>query len=167
MLFTTSMLLSEVDAGHHDLCLTQNVDCCGAPCSWKSAKSLTLALALPLKDNSAAASCTAPDDVCSIQVARYTAGVKRFDFDAGLAPYNLSGYAAWQRLSGHISPEALQHLKPRTQVRILLLHSLTLSLLSSTIVHNWMVPFGTHGVCIKWPGEIPYNFVCPILESMR
>ncbi len=59
------------------------------------------------------------DKVCSGQVARYTAGVKRFDFDAGLAPYNLSAYAAWQRLSGHMTSAVIDHLQPRPQVSIL------------------------------------------------
>lgn len=40
------------------------------------------------------------------------AGVKRFDFDAGLAPYDLQGYPTWQRLSGHISPRTVAALSP-------------------------------------------------------
>ena len=51
-----------------------------------------------------------------LQVARYTLGVKRFDFDAGLAPYNLSAFAAWQRLSGHITPAVMEQLQPKPQV---------------------------------------------------
>ncbi|KAK9866040.1 hypothetical protein WJX84_001451 [Apatococcus fuscideae] len=49
------------------------------------------------------------------EAARYTLGVKRFDFDAGLAPYNLSGYAAWQRLSGHITTAVAGQLQPAPQ----------------------------------------------------
>ena len=38
------------------------------------------------------------------QVERYAAGVRRFDFDAGMAPYDLASYGSWQALSNHITP---------------------------------------------------------------
>ena len=38
-----------------------------------------------------------------LQVSRYAQGVARFDFDQGLAPYNLHAYQQWQALAGHIS----------------------------------------------------------------
>ena len=44
-----------------------------------------------------------PATLCSVQAGRYAAGVKRFDFDAGLGPYDLHRFAQWQRLSGFIS----------------------------------------------------------------
>lgn len=37
---------------------------------------------------------------------RLAAGVRRFEFDAYLAPYDLSSFATWQRLSNHISAGA-------------------------------------------------------------
>ncbi|KAK9837719.1 hypothetical protein WJX74_003717 [Apatococcus lobatus] len=49
------------------------------------------------------------------EVDRYTLGVRRYDFDAGLAPYNLSAYATWQRLSGHITPAVIEQLQPTPQ----------------------------------------------------
>jgi len=39
-----------------------------------------------------------------LQAERYAAGVRRFDFDAGMAPYDLASYASWQALTGHITP---------------------------------------------------------------
>ena len=36
------------------------------------------------------------------QAGAYAAGVRRFDFDTGLAAYNLRGYTTWQQLSGYI-----------------------------------------------------------------
>ena len=44
-----------------------------------------------------------PATLCSVQAERYAAGVKRFDFDAGLGPYDLHRFAQWQRLAGFIS----------------------------------------------------------------
>jgi len=41
---------------------------------------------------------------CSLQAERYAAGVRRFDFDAGMAPYDLASYGNWQALTGHITP---------------------------------------------------------------
>ena len=37
---------------------------------------------------------------------RLVAGVRRFEFDAYLAPYDLSSFATWQQLSNHISAGA-------------------------------------------------------------
>ena len=56
-----------------------------------------------------ASSCAAPTSSpkptipCSVQAERCAAGVKRFDFDAGLGPYDLHRFAQWQRLAGFIS----------------------------------------------------------------
>ncbi len=41
---------------------------------------------------------------------RVAAGVRRFEFDAYLAPYDLSSFATWQRLSNHISAGARETL---------------------------------------------------------
>ena len=43
---------------------------------------------------------------------RYACGVRNFDFDAGLAPYNFAAYGAWLELAGGISPETLERLLP-------------------------------------------------------
>ena len=62
---------------------------------------------------------------CSWQAARYAAGVRRFDFDAGMAPYNLASYGSWQALTGHIAavcaaflPKLLPHCTLRGHVQI-------------------------------------------------
>lgn len=46
------------------------------------------------------------------QAGRYAAGVARFDFDRGLAPYDLARYGQWAGLSCHISAAVLQQLLP-------------------------------------------------------
>ena len=38
------------------------------------------------------------------------AAVRRFEFDASLAPYDLRAYAQWRQLSGHITPGAARLL---------------------------------------------------------
>ncbi|KAI8464490.1 MAG: AAR2-domain-containing protein [Monoraphidium minutum] len=44
--------------------------------------------------------------------ARYAEGVRRFDFDAGLAPYDLAGCGAWGELSCCIDEPLLRRLMP-------------------------------------------------------
>ena len=44
-----------------------------------------------------------------LQAARYEAGVRRFDFDQGLAPYDLTSYGQWRSLSHHISKKVRRH----------------------------------------------------------
>ena len=39
-------------------------------------------------------------------------GVRRFDFDAGMAPYDLASYNGWLALAGHIRPADLERLRP-------------------------------------------------------
>ena len=51
-----------------------------------------------------------------MQAERYAAGVARFDFDSGLAPYDLGRYGQWVGLSGHISATVLQQLLPVSEV---------------------------------------------------
>ena len=46
------------------------------------------------------------------QVERYAAGVRRFDFDAGLAPYDLASYGQWRALSDLLTPAVLERLSP-------------------------------------------------------
>eukprot|EP00891_Asterochloris_glomerata_P008767 jgi/Astpho2/8767/e_gw1.00128.29.1_t len=46
------------------------------------------------------------------EAERYAAGVKRFDFDAGLGPYDLHRFAQWQRLAGFISDDVIRRLQP-------------------------------------------------------
>ncbi|CAL8470508.1 g10050 [Coccomyxa elongata] len=46
------------------------------------------------------------------EVGRLAAGVRRFEFDAYLAPYDLSSFATWQRLSNHISAGVIERLSP-------------------------------------------------------
>lgn len=48
----------------------------------------------------------------NLQAEAYTAGVRRFDFDQNLAPYNLHAYQQWQKLSHHISKECVERLSP-------------------------------------------------------
>jgi 2-oxoglutarate dehydrogenase complex dehydrogenase (E1) component-like enzyme len=38
--------------------------------------------------------------------------VRRFDFDAHLAPYNLGQWQQWQQLSCHVTPDVLSKLLP-------------------------------------------------------
>ncbi|KAK9806697.1 hypothetical protein WJX73_009793 [Symbiochloris irregularis] len=46
------------------------------------------------------------------EVIRYSHGVRRFDFDGSLAPYNLEELQHWKSLSGHISAGLIQRLAP-------------------------------------------------------
>ena len=46
------------------------------------------------------------------EVARYAEGVRRFDFDAFLAPYDLSSFRRWSGLSRHISADLIAELSP-------------------------------------------------------
>ncbi len=43
---------------------------------------------------------------------RYALGVRRFDFDQGLAPYNLRAHAAWARVSGLVTAGLVTRLSP-------------------------------------------------------
>ncbi|KAF8071287.1 CHX17 [Scenedesmus sp. PABB004] len=47
-----------------------------------------------------------------LQEARFAAGVARFDFDSGLAPYDLARYGQWAALSRHVTPRLLRLLLP-------------------------------------------------------
>lgn len=47
-----------------------------------------------------------------LQAEPYAAGVRRFDFDQSLAPYNLHAYQQWQNLSGYISKQTISKLSP-------------------------------------------------------
>lgn len=44
------------------------------------------------------------------EAERYTAGVRRFDFDAGLAPYNLGGLATWKQLTPHVTSRTITRI---------------------------------------------------------
>lgn len=44
--------------------------------------------------------------------ARFAEGARRFDFDAGLAPYDLRSYAQWVALARFITPPLLDRLSP-------------------------------------------------------
>ena len=46
------------------------------------------------------------------EIARFTAGVKRFDFDANLAPYDLASYKLWLSLTRFISPKTAARISP-------------------------------------------------------
>ena len=46
------------------------------------------------------------------QAARFVAGVRRFDFDGGLAPYDLGACASWHGLSRFINSAVIQRLLP-------------------------------------------------------
>jgi hypothetical protein len=46
------------------------------------------------------------------KVERYAEGVRRFDFDAGLAPYDYGGWAAWKALTGLVTEADLARLLP-------------------------------------------------------
>lgn len=43
-----------------------------------------------------------------VQEARFAEGVRRFDFDQGLAPYNLPAYKIWRALSCHIDKATVE-----------------------------------------------------------
>ena len=47
-----------------------------------------------------------------LQAEPFAAGVRRFDFDQGLAPYNLHAYQQWQNLSSYISKQTISKLSP-------------------------------------------------------
>ena len=47
-----------------------------------------------------------------LQAESFAAGVRRFDFDQSLAPYNLHAYQQWQNLSGYISKQTISKLSP-------------------------------------------------------
>jgi hypothetical protein len=51
------------------------------------------------------------------QERRYAAGVRRFDFDSGLAPYNLAQWPQWQQLSGHLTQGIISKLLPVSATR--------------------------------------------------
>lgn len=55
-----------------------------------------------------------PNSPCAInpQAGRYAEGVRRFDFDSGLAPYDLAACATWHDLSCFIDEPLLQRLMP-------------------------------------------------------
>lgn len=54
-----------------------------------------------------------PSNVLELcQVERYAAGVRRFDFDEGLGPYDLASYGRWRALAGHISMNTIHRLSP-------------------------------------------------------
>jgi hypothetical protein len=44
--------------------------------------------------------------------ARFAAGARRYDFDAGLAPYDLPRYGQWRALTGFIAPADVARLMP-------------------------------------------------------
>ena len=46
------------------------------------------------------------------QAEPFIAGVRRFEFDSGLAPYNLHAFHQWQALSRHISKDVISKLAP-------------------------------------------------------
>ncbi|KAK9829455.1 hypothetical protein WJX72_005966 [[Myrmecia] bisecta] len=46
------------------------------------------------------------------EVERYAAGVRRLDFDASLAPYDLRSYPRWKQLSQHITQALVAKLAP-------------------------------------------------------
>lgn len=50
--------------------------------------------------------------IYNVQVERYVAGVKRFDFDAGMAPYNLASFNRWCTLAGYITEADVERLRP-------------------------------------------------------
>lgn len=47
-----------------------------------------------------------------MQAEPFSAGVRCFDFDQSLAPYNLHAYQQWQNLSGYISKQTISKLAP-------------------------------------------------------
>lgn len=46
------------------------------------------------------------------EAERFAEGVRRFEFDSGLAPYDLCSYNAWRRLSSYITPAVIDALQP-------------------------------------------------------
>lgn len=52
------------------------------------------------------------------QEERYRLGVQNFDFDRGLAPYNLHHFSAWERLSSNITRDVIAGLVPQGTVNL-------------------------------------------------
>ncbi|KAL3161609.1 hypothetical protein ABBQ32_010467 [Trebouxia sp. C0010 RCD-2024] len=52
------------------------------------------------------------EDISADEAEPYAAGVRRFDFDQNLAPYNLHAYQQWQNLSSYISKQTVSKLSP-------------------------------------------------------
>lgn len=46
------------------------------------------------------------------EAQRYASAVRRFEFDAYLAPYDLNKWSRWRRLSAFISPAVVDRLAP-------------------------------------------------------
>jgi hypothetical protein len=47
-----------------------------------------------------------------LQAERYAQGVKRFEFDASLAPYDLRSYNRWRELSCYVTAEVIDAVQP-------------------------------------------------------
>eukprot|EP00803_Ostreobium_quekettii_P000101 evm.model.scf_717.6 EVM.evm.TU.scf_717.6 scf_717:49162-50532(-) len=47
------------------------------------------------------------------ELERYRLGVRRFDFDSGLAPYDLGSFRVWKALSTYVDEEVLGRLSPQ------------------------------------------------------
>lgn len=46
------------------------------------------------------------------QAERYAGGVRRFDFDSGLAPYNLTAWRQWRQLTNYLDVRHVSELQP-------------------------------------------------------
>jgi A1 cistron-splicing factor AAR2 len=46
------------------------------------------------------------------EAGRYAQGVRRFDFDAGLAPYNLPAWPVWQEIAGRVTSDLIERIMP-------------------------------------------------------
>jgi A1 cistron-splicing factor AAR2 len=50
--------------------------------------------------------------LAAAQAARYAEGARRFDFDSGLAPYDLAAWPAWRELTSFVDAALLKRLLP-------------------------------------------------------
>lgn len=48
----------------------------------------------------------------AIQALRYALGVRRYEFDGGLAPYNLNAWRQWQELTSCLDQRVIDAIQP-------------------------------------------------------
>lgn len=60
-------------------------------------------------------------EVVGEEEGQFAQGVRNFDFDSGLAPYNLAAYRVWSELAGAVTGSTLKRLLPVSSPRKALL----------------------------------------------
>ena len=64
------------------------------------------------------------------EMRRFEEGVRRFEFDGSLAPYDLHSYRLWLSLSSHLTPEIISDLSPAGGMNISIMNEAVLDDLS-------------------------------------